>query len=52
MFVLPSTPMILYSGDIDMVSGILKELLVHMKNFPELVAEDDKISGLVSPVIK
>ena len=46
-FVLPNKSTTLYSGDIDMVAGILKELLVHMKNFPQLVPKDDKISGLV-----
>ena len=47
-FVLPNHPMILYSGDIDMVSGILKELLVHMKNFPELATVDEIIPCSVS----
>ena len=50
-YVLPNKSTILYSGDIDMVAGILKELLVHMKNFPQLVLKDDKISGLVSILI-
>lgn len=33
---------ILYSGDMDMVAGILKELVSHMKTFPQLVKRDKK----------
>ncbi|XP_060556123.1 uncharacterized protein LOC132716804 isoform X2 [Ruditapes philippinarum] len=32
----------LYAGDVDMVAGILKELLSHMKSFPQLVKIDEK----------
>ncbi|XP_053395171.1 adhesion G protein-coupled receptor L2-like isoform X2 [Mercenaria mercenaria] len=31
---------ILFSGDVDMVAGILKELISHMKTFPQLVQRD------------
>ncbi|WAR24309.1 TITIN-like protein [Mya arenaria] len=35
----------LYSGDIDMVAGILKELITHMNAFPILCENDDRIKS-------
>lgn len=43
---------ILYSGDVDMVAGILKELVSHMKAFPQLVTRDNKkIQAQVNPFL-
>ncbi|XP_052256358.1 uncharacterized protein LOC127861711 [Dreissena polymorpha] len=45
-FALTKRNVTFYSGDIDMVAGILEELISHMLSFPQLNSGDNKIEAL------
>jgi len=51
LYLFASAEVMLYSGDIDMMSGILTKLMNHMKSFPQLTTLDKEIDAKVRIVL-